>query len=433
MANIPVPETSHPLAHQQRPGAASWLTFGLVFLLMMVDYIDRQIIVSMFPHLKEEFGLSDTQLGGLVSVVALAVGVGVFPIAILVDRWSRTKGILIMGSLWSLATMACGWASSYPQLFASRMVVGIGEAGYGPAGSALLSSKFPMNMRGFILGAFQSAAGIGSIVGVVLGGYITAQWGWRAAFGVVGIPGLLLALLFWFVPDYKTVSVHARSHMKRQSLGALLLAVFKELRSSRTALFMSLGGAMQLAVISTMTTWLPSFFNRVHGLSTQQSGAVTGMSILAFSIGAAVWGKVVDRAGRRNPAHKMYVLSWLCIATTVTFAAAFGAMPVGKGQIASIVLGGFLMSCTLGTVLSTTLDVIHPAFRATAAAFTTLVGNLGIAAGPFLLGVMSDKLGLQNALTFLPLSSLVAAYLFWVASRTYAADTVRATQFSNPD
>jgi MFS family permease len=209
------------------------------------------------------------------------------------------------------------------------------------------------------------------------------------------------------------------------------MAVFKELRSSRTALFMSLGGAMQLAVISTMTTWLPSFFNRVHGYSTQQSGAITGLSILAFSIGAAVWGKVIDRAGARISTRKMYVLSWLCIATTATFALAFGAIPVGKGQIAMIILGGFLMSCTLGTVLSITLDVIHPAFRATAAAFTTLVGNLGIAAGPFLLGVMSDRIGLQTALTLLPFSSLAAAYLFWLASRTYVSDTVRATEFSN--
>lgn len=432
MATAPLPASTLPLPLQERPGASSWLTFTLVFLLMMVDYIDRQIIVSMFPHLKAEFGWSDTQLGGLVSVVALAVGIGVFPVAILVDRWSRTKGILLMGSLWSIATMACGLATNYAQLFVSRMVVGIGEAGYGPAGSALLSSKFPLHMRGFILGAFQSAAGLGSILGVVLGAYITAHWGWRAAFGVVGIPGLILALLFFFVPDYKTVAIDNRAGEEKQKISALLLAVFRELRSSRTALFMSLGGAMQLAVISTMTTWLPSFFNRVHGFSTQQSGAITGMSILAFSIGAAVWGKVIDRAGISNPNRKMHVLSVLCLATTATFCIAFGAMPVGKGQIAGIVLGGFLMSCTLGTVLSITLDVIHPAFRATAAAFTTLVGNLGIATGPFLLGVLSDQMGLQMALTVLPAFSLVAAYFFRVASRTYAADTLRASTFTNP-
>ena len=431
MENKPSSEATHSPPPHDRPRAASWLTFGLVFLLMMVDYIDRQIIVSMFPHLKEEFSLSDTQLGALVSVVALAVGVGVFPIAMLVDRWSRTKGILIMGSLWSLATMACGWATNYTQLFASRMVVGIGEAGYGPAGSALLSSKFPTAMRGFILGAFQSAAGIGSIVGVVLGGFITAQWGWRAAFGIVGIPGLVLALLFWFVPDYKTISVQEDGAAKSDGIKVLFLAVFRELRSTRTALFMSLGGAMQLAVISTMTTWLPSFFNRVHGVSTQQAGAMTGIAILAFSIGAAVWGKVVDRAGTTTPTNKMLVLAGLCVATTITFAVAFGAMPVGKAQIGLIVLGGFLMSCTLGTVLSITLDVIQPAFRATAAAFTTLVGNLGIAGGPFLLGILSDQFGLQTALTWVPVLSLAAAYLILVASRTYAADSARAAEFAH--
>jgi len=429
MTTLPVPEAAAATPPQAQAGKKPWLIFAMVFLLMMIDYIDRQIIVSMFPHLKEEFGLSDTQLGGLVSIVALAVGVGVFPVAILVDRWSRTRGIMVMGTVWSLATMACGWATSYTQLFFSRMMVGVGEAGYGPAGSALLSSKFPASMRGFILGAFQSAAGIGSILGVVLGAWITAQWGWRAAFGIVGVPGLVLALMFWFVPDYKTVAVQGRA-ADRPTVGALLVAVYKELRSSRTALFMSLGGAMQLAVISTMTTWLPSFFNRVHGFSTQQSGGMTAIAILAFAIGAAVWGKVIDRVGLKNPTYKMHTLSLLSIATTITFMVAFGALPVGKGQIACIVLGGFLMSCTLGTVLSITLDVIHPAFRATAAAFTTLVGNLGIATGPFVLGVLSDRLGLKTALTLVPLFCIVAAYLFRVASRTYVADTARAASFA---
>lgn len=430
MATLDASNSTNAQSVPHRANLTSWLTFTLVFLLMIVDYIDRQIIVSMFPHLKEEFGLSDTQLGGLVSIVSLAVGMGVFPIAMLVDRTSRTKSIMLMGSLWSVATMACGWASNYSQLLVSRMLIGVGEAGYAPAGVALLTSKFPLAMRGFILGAFQSAGGLGSIAGVLLGAYITAHWGWRAAFGAVGIPGLILALMFWFIPDYKTIAVHHSPAADASKKKSLLMSTYHALRSSPTALFMSLGGAMQLAVVATMLTWLPSFFSRVHGLSTQQSGAITAMSVLAFSIGGAVWGKVIDRAGLNTPLRKMHVLSALCIGTTLTFMLAFGVLPVGKGQIACIVLGGFLMSCTLGTVVSITLEVIHPAFMATAAAFTTLVGNLGMATGPFVVGMLSDQLGLQTALTLLPLSALGAAFLFRMASRTYAVDTARAAEFA---
>lgn len=412
------------------PRKTAWGTFALIYLLMLMDYVDRQIIVSMFPQLKTEFGLSDTQLGALVSIVALTVGLGAFPVAMLIDRWSRTRAIVVMGSLWSLATTACGLAQNYAHMFISRALIGVGEAGYGPAGGALLSTFFPSRMRAFILGAFQSAAGIGSIVGIVLGGYIAAHWGWRAAFGVVGVPGLILALMFFFVPDYKTVSLRAEAGAAaKPSWRSVLAAMVGELRGSPTAVLVALGGAMQLAVMATMITWLPSYFNRALQMSTERAAATTAVVILAMSVGAAIWGAVIDRLGRKMPKRKLQGLAVLCVATTATFVFAFGAMPAGEAQIKFIVLGGLLMSATLGTVLAVAADVIHPSFRATAIAFVTLVGNLGMAGGPFMVGVLSDTYGLQQALTLLPLSSLGAAALCVWASRSYDTDARRAAAF----
>lgn len=199
-----------------KAGRQAWITFAMLFGLMIMDYIDRQVIVSMFPNLKQEFGWSDTQLGGLVSVVALTVAIGSLPVAMLLDRWSRTRGIMLMGSIWSIATLTCGLAGNYLHFFTSRLFIGMGEAGYGPAGGALLAARFPARMHGSVLAAFQTAGGIGSILGVLLGGYIAAHFGWRAAFGIVGVPGLILALLFWFVPDYRTVKYAARKRPTRK-------------------------------------------------------------------------------------------------------------------------------------------------------------------------------------------------------------------------
>ena len=407
-----------------RAGRQAWTTFTLIFLLMVMDYIDRQVIVSMFPSLKAEFGWTDTQLGGLVSIVALTVALGALPVAMFVDRWSRTKGILVMGTIWSVATLTCGFAKGYSHFFLARLCVGAGEAGYGPAGSALLAHRFPARMHGFIMAAFQAAGGIGSILGVLLGGYIAAHWGWRAAFGVVGIPGLILALAFWFVPDYKTVSL--RREAATEPAGNFLVATFREFRAAPTALLVSIGGAMQLGLVAIMITWLPSFFARVHGVEQQQAGAMTALVILAYSVGAMVWGRVIDRAGLRGPEQRLTMMAVISLASGAVVGCAFGLMPVGPLQTAGIIFGGFLMSCTLGTVVAITLEVIHPAFRATAAAFTALVGNLGMALGPFALGVLSDAYGLEGALVATPVFTVLAALLFLLARPIYRADRKRA-------
>jgi MFS family permease len=182
-------------AGRQVSKARAWFAFTLAFLLMAFDFIDRQVVISMFPHLKAEWGISDSQLGGLVSIISITIAVGSLPVSLLTDRWSRVKSIVVMGSLWSLATIACAFAHNYGQLLAARSFIGLGEAGYGPAGGAILASVFPARLRATVIGGFLAAASVGSVLGVVLGGIITVHWGWQAAFGIVGAPGLVVALV----------------------------------------------------------------------------------------------------------------------------------------------------------------------------------------------------------------------------------------------
>src|SRR5688500_9281091 len=155
--------------------------------LMLFDYIDRQVIVSLFPYMKADWGLSDTQLGALVSVVSVTVAAGALPVALFADRASRVKSIVAMATVWSLATISCMFARNYGQLVTARALVGLGEAGYGSVGSALIASHFPARMRAALLAGFFACASVGSVLGVMLGGLIAARWGWQAAFGVVGV------------------------------------------------------------------------------------------------------------------------------------------------------------------------------------------------------------------------------------------------------
>ena len=162
--------------------------FSLLFLLYMSDYIDRMVVVSLFPYFKADWGLSDTQCGLMVSVVYWSIVVFSFPASVIVDRWSRKKTIGIMALLWSIATASCAFTRNFGQLFVARTAVGIGEAGYAPGGTAMIAALFPERMRSMMVGLWTAALPIGSAIGIMVGAYIAARYGWRHAFGIVFRP-----------------------------------------------------------------------------------------------------------------------------------------------------------------------------------------------------------------------------------------------------
>jgi len=401
----------------------AWFAFAMTFALMLFDYIDRQVIVSLFPQLKAEWGLSDKQLGGLVSIISIVVAAGGIPVALLADRLSRVKTIVVMATIWSLATISCVFAGSYAQLFAARAVVGLGETGYGSVGAALIASLFPRRLRSALLGAFFAAASLGSVLGVLLGGVIAARWGWKAAFGVVGVPGLVLALTYLLVRDYKTVPLTSQLDRATRSVGNSMRHIAASLARSRTVLWSCIGAAMQLIVVSAVWSWLPSYLNRFHGLEPQQASKQAALVVLVGALGSLVWGTVVDRLAARRARDKLIVLAALCLATVGIFLVAFGGPFSDVVQFRIILLGGFVMTCSVGVVAGVVIDVIHPAVRSTGSAVLSLFQNLfGLAIGPFLAGLLSDVWGLQLAMAIVPLCSVLAALAFLKASRSYEAD-----------
>jgi predicted MFS family arabinose efflux permease len=390
--------------------AQAWFAFAMTFALMLFDYVDRQVIVSLFPQMKAEWMLSDQQLGGLVSIVSIVVAVGGIPVALLADRFSRVKSVVVMATTWSLATISCMFASNYGQLFAARAVVGAGETGYGSVGAALIASLFPQRLRAGLLGAFFAAASLGSVLGVLMGGVVAARWGWKAAFGVVGLPGLVLALLYLFVRDYKTIPAAPQLHR----------AALEAMARSRTVVWCCIGGAMQLIVVSAVWSWLPSFLNRFHGMAPDDAAEQASLVVLVGAVGSFAWGVLLDRVGSRRPGRKLAVLGALCVLSTLVFLTAFGSGATGATQFRLILLGGFLMTCTVGVVAAVVIDVVHPAMRSTGAAVLSLFQNLfGMAIGPLLAGVLSDQWGLQQAMTVIPSFGLLSALAFLLASRSY--------------
>jgi MFS transporter, Spinster family, sphingosine-1-phosphate transporter len=426
-------------ASSLRPGAqdylagprSAWFAYGMTLALMLMDYIDRQVIVSLFPYMKKDWGLSDAQLGSLVSIVSVTVALGALPVALFADRVSRVRSIAVMAAVWSAATLSCMFTRSYGGLLAARAMVGMGEAGYGSVGAALIASHFPERMRGALLAGFFACASVGSVLGVLLGGVIAAQWGWQAAFGVVGLPGLVLAGLYLLVRDYETVRLTPVLQRATRSSADAARHIAGALTRSRTMLWVCIGGAAQLVVVSAVWSWMPSFLNRVHGVAPDQAARQAALVVLCGAFGSVVWGAVADRAGKRRPGAKLHAMAGLCVLSLAVLCFAFtaGAGLGAQAQFALIAAGGFLMTCTVGPVSAIVIDVIHPGVRATGSSVLALFQNLfGLALGPVLTGLLSDAWGLQTALAAMPCFALAAAAAFLVATRTYGADMGRAAE-----
>ncbi|GAA2593216.1 MFS transporter [Streptomyces tubercidicus] len=431
----------------------AWGVALTVVALAMTDYIDRQIVVSTFPYLKRAWGLSDTALGALVTTVSVTIAVFALPAARLADRWGRVRTIAAMGSAWSLAALACAVSGNYAQLFAARSLLGVGEAGYGPAGAALLSGYFPQRLRATVLSVFQAAGPLGSVLGVVLGGVMAGQFGWRVTLGAFGVPGLLLALVFLKVRDYRTATVSCAGGAGTAGSGAAsgtdsdaasdaasdagegltghrassgrpdLAATVRGLFRSRTAVWCYLSGALNLVVLSTLYTWLPSYLGRAYGLSSAQAGMKAALFILAGFLGVIVFGHLADRCAAVRPRHRLMVPAVLAAGAWGLLFTAFGVLGPGGGQYALIVVAGLPMAAALGTAPAAVIDVVHPSVRATAVGMAALVQNLfGLAVGPLLTGLLSDAFGLRTALAVMPLFCLAAAAAFRLGSRSYEKD-----------
>jgi MFS family permease len=432
MAMHPLPEQGAAREGYLISRGAAWFAMAMTVALLVIDYVDRSVISSLFPYLHTEWGLSDKQLGVLGSVVSLTVALGAVPVALVADRFSRVKSIVAMAAVWSVASISCMFTRSFGTLFAARAMVGLGEAGYGSVGAALVASHFPSRMRGALMAALFACASVGSVLGVMLGGILAKKWGWQAAFGIVGFPGLILALLYFFVKDYRTVNLTPRLDQATRSPGSVAKAIVGALTRSRTMLWVCIGAAAQLVVVSAMYIWMPTFLNRVHGLAPDAAGKQTGLVILASAVGSVVWGVVVDKVGARRPRAKMTAMAILCVIALLVLMAAFGLPSYGvalphSAQFGLIIAGALVMTCTVGPVSAIVLDVVHPGIRSTGASVLALFQNLlGLFTGPIIAGALSDAWGIERALSLTPLFGLVAAGALLWAGRTYEDDLRRA-------
>ncbi|GGN96338.1 MFS transporter [Actinoplanes lobatus] len=404
-----------------------WVVFTLTFGLLLSDYMSRQVLSAVFPFLKEEWGLTDTQLGSLTSIVALTVGVLAVPLSLVGDRWGRVRAIVVMAVVWSLATLGCALAAGYGHLLAARLLIGVGEAAYGSVGLAVVLAVFSAKRRASLTGAFMAAGSFGSVLGVALGGVLAVHFGWRWAFAAMGIFGLVLAVLYRALITERKLTAHKIDD--DAETGPSLAAGEQRARlatlfSTPAVVFAYLGGGLQLFITGSLFAWLPSYFNRAYDLAPDRAAKVAALYILVIGAGMVVCGMVTDRVGRVQPLGK-WTVAIVFAALTLVFLGAGFAMQPGGPQKLLLAVGCFFAAGTTGPTGAMVARLTHESIRATAFGTLTFFNNvLGLAAGSLVTGILADRFGLETAMRYVPLAA-VGAVILLIAGRQAYPSSIR--------
>jgi MFS family permease len=369
--------------------------------------------------------LSDTQLGSLFTgfIVVYMLTSPIF--GRLGDRAKRPRLLAIGVAIWSVATALGGFARNFAALFAARATVGVGEAAYGTIAPALLADSFPREKRGRIFAIFFSAIPIGSAAGYVLGGVVDEHFGWRAAFFVAGVPGLLLALACLGLKDpprggmEDVESLKLSPHPAPPPGGEGVVAAYARLLRNRSYALTVAGYAAYTFALGGLAFWMPSFLERVRGLSkteaTTQFGAIV---VVTGFVGTFAGGWLGDWYLRRSANAYLQVSAWATLAAAPAALAAF-VLPQRAAYTTAIVIAELLMFASTGLINSAIVNVVAPTERATAVALSILaIHLLGDVPSPFLIGVISDATSLSAAFRVVPVAILIAGLIWLWAARS---------------
>lgn len=378
----------------------------LLLAINLLNYIDRQILYAVFPLIKDDFHLSDAALGFLGSVFMLFYMVSAPVLGWLGDRTNRLRLASAGLVLWSFATIQAGFASSYRMLLWARSFVGIGEASFSTVSPTLLADYYPRDLRGRILSLFYLAIPVGSALGYILGGILGENFGWKTAFFMVGVPGLILSFPLWMSHEPPRggfeVSPGKRNAQIRDYLSLFRNRPFVLNTLAMIAMTFAMGGLAQ---------WVPTFFYRLHRIDLATANALFGGIVIASGIiGTLAGGWIGDWLEHRKGTKGYLLVSGfgLLLGSPVALYALLSpSFPIALG---AMFVAAFLLFLNTGPLNTVIVNVTNPGVRAMAFAVNIFfIHALGDAFSPALLGWLSDLWGLRTALMITPLAFLCAS------------------------
>jgi predicted MFS family arabinose efflux permease len=418
---MPSPPDSSAAPATGRSGLARrTAAYGLVVmtLLNFVNYIDRYVLPAVAPRVKDALGLSDEQLGLLGSAFLLSYLATSPLFGYLGDRFSRTRLMGFGVALWSVATAGAGLARGFSGMLAARGAVGVGEASYAAISPALLSDYYPKERRGRVFAIFYLAIPVGSAVGYLLGGLLEHHFGWRAAFFAVGLPGLVLALLTLTLADPpRGINDEPETAAPPESYAESLRALVRNADYVRAVI----GYAAYTFAVGGLSFWAPIYFSRERGLELGHADLlVGGITAVAGICGTFAGGWLADSLSTRLRQAYLYVSGVSMLLAIPLVWVAFAARSPSL-YMAALLVAEILVFLSTGPINVVLVSVVSVTMRATAmAASIFTIHLLGDAAAPWIIGAVSDRVGLSQAVLIMPAAVAVSGVI-WTAAAFLAA------------
>lgn len=425
----------------------------VLFAINFLNFFDRQLMGALGEPIRKQFHLSDTALGLLGTVFIIVYALMGLPLGNLSDKWRRTSLLAIGTAVWSLLTAASGLTQTYPQLFAARLGVGLGEAICAPAAQSLIGDFFPPSRRAFAMGVFMLGLPIGVFASYVSAGWIATYFGWRSVFYIACVPGLIVALLALYIrePARGTVDIGRTAEQKASPH----LSSFTAVLSLPTMWWIILSGIFHNFNMYAINSFNTPLLQRYHHMSLAAASNASSIAVGAVGvIGLLAGGYVADRlsAKRRNGRLVLAALCMLIAAPCI-----FLAINQPPGAIAAYIvlmaLGTITMYVYYATVYTAIQDVIEPQLRGMAVAiYFCCMYIFGASLGPVGTGMLSDHFahkammgagavemteafkatGLHNAMYAIPVLALAAALVLFAASRTVDRDARKRESMQDP-
>jgi len=398
----------------------------------MVNYVDRQMLAILLPSIKADLQLSDTQLGFLAGTAfAVFYATMGIPMGRLTDRVNRRNMIAGVLVVWSLMTALCGMAQNFLQLMLARIGVAVGEAGFTPASHSLISDYFPPERRAMAMSIFSSGISLGVLVGFLAGGWINEYFSWRVALVVVGLPGVLLAVVIRL-----TLREPVRGHVEKLAdSGNLpsLFAVASHLSQRRAYRHFIAGGALTGFAYFSILQWMPSFLDRTFAMGSGEIGSwLAPIMGLGGGAGALLGGRLVDSLSSRDERWYMWLPGGAALIAAPCTLVIF-LLQDPKTMLLFLALPVLLFAIHLGPMASAIQGFSPVRMRGVAVAVSLFITNiLSLGLGPQIVGIVSDQLtpefgadGLRYAIPSVAVVALIwSSGHFFFGARTFSADLI---------
>lgn len=403
---------------------------GALSVVAFFNFLDRAIFSVLAVPIKADLRLSDTEIGLLGGLAfALFYAFLGLPLARLADRSNRTRLVSVCLAVWSASTAACGMAGGFVSLLLARIGVGAGEAGCFPASYSMLSDAYPPKRRAYAIGIFHTVGNVGFLAGLMAAGLLAEAVGWRMAFAIVGIPGILFAL--WTAVALPEPARLLGEAAPTKSEATSLWAVLRHVASRPALRNLTIGYSLSIFAFYSALAWLPHLFARAHGLSNAEIGLWYGLAFGGGMIGGVLIGALVSPAAvAKDRRWEMWLPGTGVLIACPFFILAFWTPSTGIA-LAATALGSAAASSGLGPGFSAVQALAPPDARATTAAAVLLISAVvGQGFGPAIVGFVSDALAQRHVSASLEISlSLAGVGFLWasvhylIGSRTFRRES----------